>query len=149
MATKYLIINGPNLNLLGARETEVYGKLTLKDIQDWTDQKLTDLNKKISLDWYQSNEEGKIIDRIHSVLNSDIQGLIINPGAYSHYSYAIFDALNALAIPKVEVHLSQVFKRQQFRTELITAAACDFVLVGQGKCSYYMAALTLFENEGN
>src|SRR5690606_13267108 len=99
-----LIINGPNLNMLGKREPEVYGHESLQDIQEWTEKKL---NSKCSTIWYQSNIEGEIVERIQKTLDEKIDALVINPGAYAHTSVAIHDALKILKIPVVEVHLSQ------------------------------------------
>lgn len=133
---KFLILNGPNLNMLGTREPEVYGKLTLKDIQDWT---TTKLRNEAELDWFQSNIEGEIVTRIQQSFQENYSALIINPGGYSHTSVAIHDALKILKIPVIEVHLSQIYQREEFRHTLLTAKAATAIMSGLGKQSYYMA----------
>jgi 3-dehydroquinate dehydratase-2 len=133
---KFLIINGPNLNLLGTREVAVYGKESLAEIAQWTQSKLQGLAE---LEWFQSNLEGEIIDRIHSSLNQKYDALIINPGGYAHTSVAIHDALKILKIPVIEVHLSQLYQREEFRQTLLTAKAATAIMSGLGKSSYYLA----------
>ncbi|MGE3609400.1 MAG: type II 3-dehydroquinate dehydratase [Bacteriovoracaceae bacterium] len=133
---KFLIINGPNLNMLGAREPHVYGSMTLGEIQSYTENKLAG---KAKLDWFQSNLEGEIISKIQSTLSSDYDALIINPGGYSHTSVAIYDALKIIKIPIIEVHLSQVYQREDFRHTLLTAKAATAIMSGLGKQSYYVA----------
>lgn len=137
---KIAIINGPNLNMLGEREPEIYGTDTLQDIKIYTEQKLKD--KKIELNWYQSNIEGEIVDKIHEIFKSNYDALIINPAAYSHTSVAIFDALSILKIPVVEVHLSNVYARESFRQTMLTARAASIIMSGLGKDAYYYAILT-------
>lgn len=137
-----LIINGPNLNMLGKREPEVYGPESLQDIQDWTDKKLA---SKCQTLWYQSNIEGEIVERIQQTLNEKIDALVINPGAYAHTSVAIHDALKILKIPVVEVHLSQVYRREEFRHTLLTAKAASAIMSGLGKQSYYIAIQSLLD----
>jgi 3-dehydroquinate dehydratase-2 len=132
----FLIINGPNLNMLGKREPEVYGNESLSDIQKWTDSKLQNTAKTT---WYQSNIEGEIVSRIQSAHSETFDALIINPGGYAHTSVAIHDALKILKIPVIEVHLSQVYRREEFRHTLLTAKAATAIMSGLGKQSYYIA----------
>lgn len=139
---KILIINGPNLNMLGKREPEVYGKDTLEDIRDWTELKIKDL---VTLSWYQSNLEGDIVTRIQNMISEDFDALIINPGGYAHTSVAIHDAMKILKIPIIEVHLSQVYKREDFRHTLLTAKAASAIMSGLGKQSYYIAIRSLVD----
>lgn len=141
---KIQVINGPNLNLLGKREPEIYGNLSLKDIQEYTKNKLA--NDNVEMNWWQSNSETEIIEKVQSLIGSDCDALIINPAAYSHTSVAILDALNALDIPIVEVHLSNVHARESFRRELLTAQAASIIMGGLGKDAYYYAALSLLRD---
>jgi 3-dehydroquinate dehydratase-2 len=138
---KIFIINGPNLNMLGKREPEKYGTDTIQEIEKYTKQKCTDLN--VSLEWWQSNSESKIIEKIHELTATKIDGLIINPAAYSHTSIAILDALKILQIPIVEVHLTNVYNRDDFRHSMLTAQASSIIMSGLGKDAYYFAALSL------
>lgn len=135
-----LIINGPNLNMLGKREPEVYGSESLDDIRMWTDSKI---KSKATATWFQSNIEGEIVDRIQAAHSENFDALIINPGGYAHTSVAIHDALKILKIPVIEVHLSQVYKREEFRHTLLTAKACSAIMSGLGKQSYYIAIQSL------
>ncbi|MCP4051070.1 MAG: type II 3-dehydroquinate dehydratase [bacterium] len=133
---KILIIHGPNLNMLGLREKSIYGENTLED-----------LNRKIQLyadtlsievDFFQSNSESDIIEKIHASENI-YYGLIINPAAYTHYSIAIRDALSSISLPKLEVHLSNIHAREDFRKKSFTAAVCDGQISGLGLNSYILA----------
>lgn len=133
---KFLIINGPNLNMLGTREPEIYGRETLDDIAKWTEQKL---QGTAVLEWFQSNLEGEIVSRIQRAHSEKHDALVINPGGYAHTSVAIHDALKILKIPVIEVHLSQVYSREEFRHTLLTAKACSAIMSGLGKQSYYVA----------
>ena len=107
-----LVINGPNLNLLGCREPEIYGPTTLEGIQIWLNKQQE--AKDVKLQFIQSNHEGVIIDTLHDAIGTT-DGIIINPGAFTHYSYAIRDAIEAVKIPTVEIHLSDIYKREDFR----------------------------------
>lgn len=131
-----LIINGPNLNMLGQREPEVYGKDTLDDLKKFTEAKI---QNQVELEWYQSNLEGELVGRIQKAHSEDFVALIINPGGYAHTSVAIHDALKILKIPVIEVHLSQVYKREEFRHTLLTAKAATAIMSGFGKQTYYIA----------
>jgi 3-dehydroquinate dehydratase-2 len=134
---KFLIINGPNLNMLGSREPEIYGSMSLDQIKEYTQSELS--NKNCLLDWYQSNIEGEIVDRIQQATKQDFKALVINPGAYSHTSVAILDALKLLKIPIIEVHLSNTHTREEFRQVKLTAKSSTIVMEGLGKNSYLMA----------
>ncbi len=133
---KMLIINGPNLNMLGQREPEVYGKDTLDDLKKFTESKV---QNQVLLEWYQSNLEGEIVSRIQKAHSEDYMAVIINPGGYAHTSVAIHDAMKILKIPVIEVHLSQVYKREDFRHTLLTAKAATAIMSGFGKQTYYIA----------
>lgn len=143
---KILIINGPNLNMLGKREVSIYGDLTLEKIQNYTEQKLNEESKP-ALAWYQSNIEGEIVEKIQSLIGTEYDALIINPAAYSHTSVAILDALKMLKIPVVEVHLTNVHARESFRQTMLTAQAASMIMGGLGKDVYYMAVLALLNKD--
>lgn len=133
---KVLIINGPNLNLLGVREKDVYGSETLQDIARRVNEEAGKLN--IEIDFVQSNHEGEIIDKIHDARGSyDV--IIINPGAYTHYSIAIRDAIKAVDIPAIEVHLSNIHSREEFRSKSVIAPVCVGQISGFGGDSYLVA----------
>ena len=138
---KILVINGPNLNLLGIREPNIYGADTLSDIENWINNELR--NQNIKLQWYQSNHEGKILDRLHRAMNDKKDGIIINPGAYTHYSYAIRDAISAISIPTIEVHLSDIKSREKFRQASVIQDVCLEQISGLGKNGYLEAIYTL------
>jgi len=135
--TKILVIHGPNLNLLGTREPEVYGADTLADIN----QELSQLaaQKGVELETYQSNDEGDIVSRIQQAGTKKIEFIIINPAAYTHTSVAIRDAFLATRIPFIEVHLSNVFAREEFRTHSYLSDLAVGVISGFGKNSYLLA----------
>jgi len=135
--TKILVIHGPNLNLLGTREPEVYGADTLADIN----QELSQLaaQKRVKLETYQSNAEGDIVSRIQQAGTEKIEFIIINPAAYTHTSVAIRDAFLATRIPFVEVHLSNVYAREEFRTHSYLSDLAVGVISGFGKKSYLLA----------
>ncbi len=139
---KILIINGPNLDMVGIREPGVYGSQTLSSIND--EIKAYTESVGIGCDFYQSNCEGAIIDKIHSVLN-DYDGCILNAGAYTHYSYAIRDAISSVNKPFIEVHMSNVHSREQFRHTSVISAVCKGVISGFGKNSYILAVKALEE----
>lgn len=139
---KILIINGPNLNMLGLREPEVYGSDTLEEIRLWTDSKIKSFAET---SWFQSNLEGEIVSRIQEAHTEQFDAVVINPGGYAHTSVAIHDALKILKIPVIEVHLSQVYKREEFRHTLLTAKAASAIMSGLGKQSYYIAIHSLVD----
>lgn len=131
-----LVVNGPNINFLGKREKNVYGEKTYQDLIDFLQDYAKINGHKIKI--YQNNSEGVIIDIIQEeYINFD--ALIINPGAYTHYSYAIFDCLKSIDIIKVEVHLSDIYNREEFRKISVTKAACDTQIYGKGFNSYIQA----------
>ena len=118
---KIFVINGPNLNLLGQRQNDIYGKLTLSDIEQQLKEKADELDVEVVV--HQSNSEGDLVDIIHQA-GVEAEGIVVNPAAYTHYSIAIRDALSAVDIPAVEVHISSIFSREKFRRESVTAPAC-------------------------
>lgn len=122
--------------MLGQREPEVYGKETLDDLIKYTE---SQIQQKAKLEWYQSNVEGELVTRIQKAASEDFSALIINPGGYAHTSVSIHDALKILKIPVIEVHLSQVYKREEFRHTLLTAKAATAIMSGFGKQTYYIA----------
>ena len=128
-----LVINGPNLNLLGSREPEIYGEDSLEELMMWLEN--SPEGKNHSFKFYQSNHEGEIIDIIHDE-RQWAQGILINPGAYAHYSYAIYDALKAVNINTVEIHLSDLDNREKFRKESVISPACKDSIYGLGKYGY-------------
>lgn len=132
---RILIVNGPNLNLLGKREPEVYGTETLDELNG----KLADMAKELDIDvsFFQSNSESEIIDYLHKE-GFDADGLIINPGAFTHYSYALRDAIAAVEIEAVEVHMSNIYAREEFRRKSVMAPVCTGHLVGFGFYGYAM-----------
>jgi 3-dehydroquinate dehydratase-2 len=133
----FLIINGPNLNMLGTREPNIYGSLTLLEIQKYTEQALE--NENVALEWYQSNIEGELVTKIQDSLSRNIKAIIINPGAYAHTSVAIYDALLIAKCPIIEVHLSNLNKREEFRQTKLTARAATIIMEGLGKQAYLTA----------
>ncbi len=128
-----LIINGPNLNLLGIRNKQIYGEETLEELMMWLD--MSPLGKQHDFKFYQSNHEGKIIDVIHDEIHW-ADGILINPGALTHYSYSIRDAIDASGVPAVEVHLSDIDNRQDFRKISVIKDVCIKQIKGEGKISY-------------
>ncbi|MCX7884456.1 MAG: type II 3-dehydroquinate dehydratase [Caloramator sp.] len=134
---KILIINGPNINMLGIREPEVYGNTSYEELCSMIREKSKKLNA-VDLDIVQSNIEGEIINFIQSALGK-YDGIIINPGAYTHYSIAIYDALRAVNLPAIEVHLSNIYSREDFRHKSVTTTACIGQICGFGIYSYILA----------
>lgn len=129
----FLIINGPNLNLLGIREPDIYGKMTYQGLCEYITEKTRDLD--VCLEFYQSNHEGGIIDAIHAAYGQ-IDGIIINAGAYTHYSYAILDAIKSVGIPTAEVHISDINSREEFRKISVIRPACCICISGRGYDGY-------------
>ncbi|MBR5218423.1 MAG: type II 3-dehydroquinate dehydratase [Clostridia bacterium] len=133
---KIMVINGPNLNMLGIREPEIYGGKTYSDLEEYIESYGEE--KDVETVVLQSNSEGEIIDFIHHSLNN-YDGIVINPGAYTHYSYAILDALKSVDVPTIEVHLSNIHKREEFRHKSVTAPACIGQICGLGFKGYRLA----------
>ncbi|MBE5876710.1 MAG: type II 3-dehydroquinate dehydratase [Lachnospiraceae bacterium] len=134
---KLLVINGPNLNFLGIREKGIYGTQDYQYLLDMIQEKAKAENCEIET--FQSSHEGAIIDRIQEAYFDGTQGIVINPGAYTHYSYAIRDALASIVVPKVEIHISDITKREEFRKISVTKDACDYQIYGKGLDGYLMA----------
>ena len=131
-----LVINGPNLNLLGKREPRVYGNDSLLEIQT----EIAALAKElgVQVEFFQSNHEGRIIDALHNAMD-DMDGVVLNAGAFTHYSYAIRDAIAAIKIPVIEVHMSNIHSREEFRHTSVIAPVCRGSILGFGKNSYLLA----------
>ena len=142
---KILVINGPNINFVGIREKGIYGTESYEDICN----RLTDYAnaKGIDLEIWQSNHEGAIIDKIQSIYNTSTKGVVINPGAYTHYSYAIADAIKSVDIPFIEVHFSDIQIREEFRKVSVTKDACIKQIAGFGAKGYFMAIDELADKE--
>lgn len=134
---KLLVINGPNINFLGIREKSVYGTQDYQYLLDMIRKKGEETGSEITV--FQSNHEGAIIDRIQEAYFDGTEGIVINPGAYTHYSYAIRDALASIQVPKVEIHISDITKREEFRKVSVTAPACDRQIYGKGLDGYLQA----------
>ena len=133
---KILIVNGPNLNLLGTREPEIYGFVAMEEYL----LELTTEFPNHELLYYQSNIEGELIHRLQK---DDFNAVVINPGAFTHYSYAIADCLKNIQIPKIEIHISNIYKREEFRKKSVTAESCDAVISGFGMKGYKLALQSL------
>ena len=134
---KILVINGPNLNFLGIREKKVYGTQDYDYLVNILKEKGRQTGNQVEV--FQSNHEGAIIDRIQAAYFDGTEGIVINPGAYTHYSYAIRDALASITVPKVEIHISDITKREEFRKISVTAPVCDRQIYGKGLDGYLMA----------
>ena len=141
---KIMVINGVNLNMLGIREKNIYGTMDYKGMCEYISDKCKD--KDVELSFYQSNCEGALVDCIHKCYFSKFDGIVINPGAYTHYSYALLDAIKAIApLPVVEVHISDIDSRESFRHVSVTAPACIGQIVGKGIDGYVMAVEMLLQ----
>lgn len=135
---KLLVMNGPNINFLGIREKGIYGAADYDYLKQLVEKKAKELNVEVEI--FQSNHEGAIIDKIQQAYFDKVDGIVINPGAFTHYSYAIRDALASVeAIPKIEVHISNVHKREEFRHTSVTVPVCDGQVVGLGLQGYLYA----------
>jgi len=135
---KIVVIQGPNLNMLGVREQHIYGPMKLEEIH--AQMKNFAEQNKVEIEFFQSNLEGEIVDRIQECLG-DADGIIINPAAYSHTSIAIRDAIAAVELPTIEVHLSNIHAREEFRRKSITAEVCAGVVAGMGPFGYHLAMI--------
>lgn len=142
---KLLVINGPNLNFLGIREKSVYGNQDYQYLLDMIANKAKESGNDITV--FQSNHEGAIIDRIQEAYFDGTEGIVINPGAYTHYSYAIRDALASITVPKVEIHISDITKREEFRKVSVTAPVCNKQIYGQGLDGYLQAIDFILEKK--
>lgn len=140
---KILVINGPNLNFLGIREKGIYGSQDYNYLLNLLEQKSKELG--INLEVFQSNGEGEIIDRLQEAYHEGVDGIVINPGAYTHYSYAIRDALASIVCPVIEVHISNIHKREEFRHTSVTAPVCTGQIVGLGLQGYLLAMDAIME----
>ncbi len=133
---KIAIINGPNLDRLGKREPEIYGTATLGDLEKAL---RAEFGEKAALEFFQSNHEGELIDRIAHLADAKVDGIVINGGAFTHTSVALRDALLGAHLPAVEVHISNIYKREEFRHQSLTAPACTAVITGLGLEGYHAA----------
>ena len=140
-----LVINGPNINFLGIREKKIYGTQDYDALLQMIAEKGEACGCRIEV--FQSNHEGAIIDRIQDAYSDGTEGIVINPGAYTHYSYAIRDALASITIPKVEIHISDITQREEFRKISVTKDACDHQIYGKGLEGYCMAIDFLLKND--
>ena len=138
---KLLILNGPNLNLLGQREPDVYGHASLEDLE----RELSEAYPRVQFQFYQSNYEGTLIDRLHQAHHDRLDGVVFNPGGFAHTSIALRDAVAGIAVPVVEVHLSNVHAREPFRHTTYTGAACAGVMTGFGMVGYHLAVDYFFK----
>lgn len=136
-AIEFWVIHGPNLNILGKRDKSIYGDKSLEEIDSLLHTRGMELG--IGVKTFQSNHEGAIIDRLHKAMASGVDGVIINPAGYTHYSIAIRDAIEALDIPVIEVHLSNIYKRESFRKKSVIAPVCVGQISGFGIYSYILA----------
>ncbi len=137
---KIAVIQGPNLNMLGVREQHIYGPMTLDQIHE--QMKSHAEQNGVELEFFQSNLEGEIVDKIQECLG-EVNGIIINPAAYSHTSIAIADAIAAVALPTVEVHISNIYKREEFRQKSVTAVSSTGVITGFGPFGYHLGLISL------
>ena len=134
---KFAILNGPNLNRLGRREPEIYGTATLKDLEKLVRAEAQRLGVRVT--FFQSNHEGALVDKVHALADAGIDGVICNFAAYSHTSIALHDALKSTGLPAIEVHISDIKKREKFRHHSMTAGACLGMISGQGFPGYVEA----------
>ena len=140
---KILVIQGPNLNILGHRDPRIYGPMTLDQIHN--NMKEFAKQNKIEIDFFQSNFEGEIIDKIQEAIGGEYQGIIMNPGAYAHTSIAIADAVASCGVPVVEVHLSNILAREDFRKTSYSAAVSAGVITGFGAFGYHLALISILQ----
>ncbi len=143
--TKLLLMNGPNLNLLGQREPDIYGRTTLPEIEENCRRHCAELG--VELDCYQSNHEGDLIDTIQAT-QGVYDGVVYNPGAHTHYSYAIHDAITSVTTPVIEIHISDISKRESFRAHSVLVDACIGQVKGEGPAGYIHAIDLMLEHLG-
>jgi 3-dehydroquinate dehydratase II len=139
---KVCIINGPNLNLLGKREKEIYGDKSFEEVFNQLQEFAQ--SKSMDLSYFQSNDEGEIINKIHECMG-DMDYIVINPGAFTHYSYSIFDAILAVKVPTIEVHISNIFSREEWRKKSVISPACIGIISGLGLDVYRLALIHISE----
>lgn len=137
---KIAVIQGPNINMLGIREQNIYGPMTMEQLHEQLKQSAS--QNSVELEFFQSNLEGEIVDKIQECLG-EVDGIIINPAAYTHSSIAIRDALSAVNLPTVEVHVSNLYKREEFRQKSITAASATGIIAGFGPFGYHLGLISL------
>lgn len=144
---KIFVINGPNLNMLGVREPEIYGLKSYESLCG----RITDYcgEKAVEVEIFQSNHEGAIVDKIQSALSNGVDGIVINPAAYTHTSIAILDALKCVGIPTVEVHISDISRREEFRKKSFITPICEKTICGKGFDGYIEAIELLIRKNGN
>lgn len=142
---KIMIINGPNLNMLGIREKNIYGTFTYEDLCKYIETYPNYKEKDIDFTFLQTNHEGEIVDFIHKAYTEKYDGVVLNAGGYTHTSVAIHDAIKAVSIPTVEVHISNIHAREEFRKVCMTSPACVGQITGLGKLGYVLAVVYLTE----
>ena len=142
---KIMIINGPNLNMLGIREKNIYGTFTYEDLCKYIETYPNYKEKDIDFTFLQTNHEGEIVDFIHKAYTEKYDGIVLNAGGYTHTSVAIHDAIKAVSIPTVEVHISNIHAREEFRKVCMTSPACVGQIIGLGKLGYVLAVVYLTE----
>lgn len=143
---KIKIINGVNLNFLGIREKSIYGTLSYEGMIEYIKEKTKDLD--VEIDFYQSNHEGAIVDCLQDCYFKKYDGIVINPGAFTHYSYAILDAIKSISIDTVEIHISDINEREEFRKNSVIKPACIAQIKGHGIDGYVEAVKLLMEKNG-
>lgn len=134
---KIMVINGPNLDMLGIRETEIYGNMSYKDLCSFIEEEAGKLG--ITAEIVQSNIEGELVNYIHRAYMEGFDGIVINPAAYTHYSLALYDALKSVNLPAVEIHLTNIYSREEYRKISVTAPACTGIVCGFGWYGYKLA----------
>ena len=142
---RIMVINGPNLNMLGIREKDIYGTFTYEDLCKYIETYPNYKEKDIDFTFLQTNHEGEIVDFIHKAYTEKYDGVVLNAGGYTHTSVAIHDAIKAVSIPTVEVHISNIHAREEFRKVCMTSPACVGQIIGLGKLGYVLAVVYLTE----
>lgn len=142
---KIMVINGPNLNMLGIREKNIYGTFTYEDLCKYIETYPNYKEKDIDFTFLQTNHEGEIVDYLHKAYTEKYDGIVLNAGGYTHTSVAIHDAIKAVSIPIVEVHISNIHAREEFRKVCMTSPACVGQITGLGKLGYVLAVVYLTE----